>query len=673
MEKFTFLIYLIIFTFGAVTKSETTKDHAVMVTVTTDTIPSPRIKLSFPLDTAIEYTIYRKYILDDDWGEPAALLPGTATEFVDSNIRTGRGFEYKVKKKLAGFDAFFYTYAGIDVPQTEYRGIALLLIDSTVSALMGNELSVYENDLITDGWIVHKHFVPRAEKFNPQAVVRVKKIITDEYNLYNNEIKAIILLGRVPVPYSGDAAVDEHDPDHRGAWPADLYYGEIDGLWTDNKINETRPDRDENKNVPGDGKFDQVSIPSDVDIPVGRIDFYNLPGMSLSEVELLKRYLDKNHKFRHKLISIDDRCLIDDRFGMYSNEAFAANAWMNFAALEGPAQIDSGSYIKDMANKSYLWSYGCNSGGYTSVLRVAYVPEFNTLQYNSIFTILFGSYLGDWDSEDNIMRVAIASEPSILTCCWSSRPFWQFQHMSLGETIGFSTLLSQNNQYLYETSGLYGYRLIHIALMGDPTLKMQYVAPPSNLIILSSTISPDSQYINMKWDKPVDSDIIGYNIYRTDSLNTKFEKLNSFPVNDTYFTDYNPIYGKNIYMVRAVKNQHSASGNYFNLSQGIIAETDLPKINFTMMTAPVFNVYPNPVSERVYIAFLQQVTTRFTLGIYDMSGRLIRIIGAGRIPPGRYLYTWDLHDINRVKVTTGIYFIKFSTNEGTTVTKVFVY
>src|SRR3989339_388747 len=673
MEKLTVLIYLIIFTFGFITKAETTKDHAVMVTVTTDTVPSPRIKLSFPLDTAIEYTIYRKYILDDDWGETVALLPGTATGFIDSNIRTGRGFEYKVKKKFTDFDAFFYTYAGINVPQKDYRGIALLLIDSTVSGVLESELSRYENDLITDGWLVHKHYVPRAEKFYPQAVGRVKRIIIDEYNLYNDEIKAIILFGRVPVPYSGDAAVDDHDPDHRGAWPADLYYGEIDGTWTDNIVNETRPDRDENKNVSGDGKFDQISIPSDVDIPVGRIDFYNLPGMSPSEIELLRRYLDKNHKYRHKLISVDDRCLIDDRFGMYSVEAFASNAWMNFAALEGPERIDSGSFLKDMDDKSYLWAYGCNSGGYTSVLGVAYVPDFNTKPYNAVFTILFGSYLADWDYEDNIMRAAIASEPSILTCCWSSRPFWQFHNMSLGETIGFSTLLSQNNQYLYETSGLYGYRLTHIALMGDPTLKMLYAAPPSNLMIVSSTISPDSEYIDMKWERSADSDIIGYNIYRTDSINTKFEKLNSVPINDTNFTDYKPKYGRNIYMVRAVKNQHSASGNYLNLSQGIIAETDLPKINFTMMTAPVFNVYPNPVSERVYIAFLQQTTTRFTMGIYDLNGKLIRIIGAGRIPPGRYLYTWDLHDINWVKVSSGIYLIKFTTNEGTTVSKVFVY
>ncbi|MBI5325304.1 MAG: fibronectin type III domain-containing protein, partial [Ignavibacteriae bacterium] len=231
--------------------SETTKDHAVMVTVSTDTLPSPRIILTFPIDTSvIEYSIYRKYILDDNWGEPVALLPGTSTQYIDTNIKTGRGFEYEVKKKLKDYDAFFYTFSGINIPQEDFRGIALLLIDSTVSELLDNELSIYEKDLTGDGWIVHKHLVPRAEKFNPQSVERVKEVILDEYHRYNQEIKSIILFGRIPVPYSGDAAVDDHDPDHRGAWPADLYYGEIDGTWTDNKINETRPDREENKNIP---------------------------------------------------------------------------------------------------------------------------------------------------------------------------------------------------------------------------------------------------------------------------------------------------------------------------------------------------------------------------------------------------------------------------------------
>jgi hypothetical protein len=653
--------------------AESSIDHAVLVSITTDSLPTPRITLHFPYDTAaLEYTISRKFKQDNDWRDTLAILPGSDSIFTDSTITIGIGYEYKLKKKLKDYDAFFYAYAGIKLPETDDRGIALLLVDSTMNIPLDSELTVFESDLRGDGWRVIREIAPRTEQYNSSAVQRTKIIIKDEYIRNDSDIKAIILFGRIAVPYSGNSALDGHVPDHKGAWVADLYYGELDGIWTDYLVNNTEATRPENKNVPGDGKFDQIVIPSDVDIPVGRIDFFNLPGMSASETELLRQYLNKEHGYRQGIITANDKGLITDGFWMYDNEAFASEAWMNFSALLGPINVDSGNYHDGLTGKSYKWSYGCNSGGYNSVYATAYVPDFNKDLFNGIFTVLFGSYLGDWDSQDNIMRVAIASKPSILTCCWASRPFWYFHHMGLGETIGYSTLLSQNNQYLYESSGVLGYRMTHTALMGDPTLREHVVAPPSNLEILSTTINQNSASIDMKWETSPDTNVIGYNVFWASDYNNKFFKVNPSLVTDTEFTDRLPAPGRNLYMVRAVKLEQTPTGSYYNQSEGIFKETDLPKINFSSLTAPIMNFYPNPVFERLYIAFLQQISTRFELAIYDMSGRLIRIIGAGRIPPGRYLYTWDLKDINYAKVATGIYFVRYLTTEGITTLKVYV-
>ncbi len=673
--KYKLLLFFIICFFNFWIPSlfaESSIDHAVLVTVTTDSLPTPRIILHFPHDTsALEYTISRKLKTDSDWTYTLAVLPGTDSLFTDSSIIVGTGYEYKLKKKLKEFDAFFYAYAGIKLPETDNRGIALLLVDSTMNMPLDTELTTFENDLRGDGWRVIRDIAPRAEKFNSSAVQSTKKIITNEFSKNDSDIKAIILIGRIAVPYSGNSALDGH-PDHKGAWAADLYYGELDGKWTDNVVNNTQASRPENRNVPGDGKFDQIVIPSDVDIPVGRIDFYNLPGISMSEADLLKQYLDKDHKYRHNIITAPERGIITDGFWMYDNEAFASEAWMNFSALMGPMNVDSGDFRYGLQDKSYKWSYGCNSGSYNSVYATAYVFDFDTLLYHSIFTILFGSYLGDWDSQDNIMRAALASKPSILTCCWASRPFWYFHHMGLGETIGYSTLLSQNNQYLYESSGVLGYRMTHTALMGDPTLREHIVPPPSNLQILSTAISTNSASVDMKWDASPDSGVTGYNVYWATGYNNKFVKINQSPVTDTVFTDRLPAPGENIYMVRALKLEKAATGSYYNQSEGIFKETDLPKINFSSLTAPVMNFYPNPVSDRLYIAFLQQLTTQFELGIFDMNGKLIRVIGAGRIPPGRYFYTWDLKDINDAKVSAGIYFVRYLTSEGITTLKVYV-
>ena len=71
-----------------------------------------------------------------------------------------------------------------------------------------------------------------------------------------NKNHSLFLLGHVPVPYSGNINPDGH-PDHQGAWPADGYYADMDGTWTDISVNNTVATGTRNDNVPGDGKFDQ--------------------------------------------------------------------------------------------------------------------------------------------------------------------------------------------------------------------------------------------------------------------------------------------------------------------------------------------------------------------------------------------------------------------------------
>src|SRR6185436_1061279 len=95
------------------------------------------------------------------------------------------------------------------------------------------------------------------------------------YNADPTHVKGVLLIGEVPVPYSGSLAKDNR-PDHVGAWPCDAYYGDVDGIWTDNTVNLPNTARSANRNVPGDGKFDQNTLPSAVEIPVGRLDFRHL-------------------------------------------------------------------------------------------------------------------------------------------------------------------------------------------------------------------------------------------------------------------------------------------------------------------------------------------------------------------------------------------------------------
>ena len=62
--------------------------------------------------------------------------------------------------------------------------------------------------------------------------------------------------------------------------------------------------------------------------------------------------------------------------------------------------------------------------------------------------------------------------------------------MGLGEPIGYSARVSQNNNGLYQNQVNYFLRGIHIALMGDPTLRLHPVVPASGVIGVTTQPTP---------------------------------------------------------------------------------------------------------------------------------------------------------------------------------------
>jgi hypothetical protein len=154
-----------------------------------------------------------------------------------------------------------YVYAGIEHPPTEWRGSVILIVDSTYRSFLKTEIKRLITDMICDGWRVIRHDVSPGD-----SVTAIKSIILNDVSS-DTSIRAVFLLGHVPVPYSGNIYPDGHS-NHIGAWPADQYYGELNGVWTDYSVNNTSASRSANHNVPGDGKFDQSIIPSDVDLEV---------------------------------------------------------------------------------------------------------------------------------------------------------------------------------------------------------------------------------------------------------------------------------------------------------------------------------------------------------------------------------------------------------------------
>jgi len=562
---------------GALTGSlpaATIPDYAVRASATANTNP-PAITLSWPADpAAVEYTIYRKAPADTSWGDALTTLAGNASAYTDSNVAVGGAYEYRISKSASGYSGVGYLYAGIAVPLPESRGKVILVVDQTHTLALTQELARLQADLAGDGWAVVRHDVPRmavpasdntpgswAARSNELAAV--KALIAGDYNADPAHVRAVFLFGHVPVPYSGDIAPDDH-VDHAGAWPADAYYGELSGAWPDTTVLNQGASDPRNRNTAGDGKFDPSSLPSDVDLEVGRVDFANLPAFSASEEELLRRYLNKNHSYRHKLTTAERRGLIDDHLGLLNGQKPALNGWRNFAPFFGAANTFTGDWQTTLATQSYLWGYGCGAGTYTSCSGVATTTELAAADPRVVFTMFFGSYFGDWDSQNNLLRAAIATPTYTLTSAWVGRPYWQFHHMGLGETIGYGTRLSQNNESLY-SSGFYA-RWVHTALMGDPTLRLHMVAPVSNVAVVASGTGGAV----VSWTASPEA-VLGYHVYKSATVAGPFTRVNADLVTSTSYTDPDSPTAC-VYMVRAVKLEVAASGSYYNASTGIFAE-----------------------------------------------------------------------------------------------------
>ncbi|MCC6461552.1 MAG: T9SS type A sorting domain-containing protein [Saprospiraceae bacterium] len=538
-------------------------DIVVPVTVTTADNPAS-ITLSFPATAnAVATLVGRKFINQSAW--TFTTLPATATTYQDVSVSTGVGYEYLVIKQtsVAPTTRFGLVYAGIEVGATTYQGRMLLVVDNTLSAPLSTELARLVQDLRGDGWQVVRRDIDVASS----TVSSVKTLLRTDYEANPDATVAALLFGNIPVPYSGNIAPDGHG-EHQGAWATDYYYSDMDeDGWTDNLVNNNAAARPANRNIPGDGKFDQDQTPSFPELVVSRVDFSNLSGWDVSQTELYRRYLNKNHAFRTGAFKPENKTLVDDNFGYASGQAYAQSGWNNGYALTGPNSVSAADFFNGTESQSYLLGYGCGSGSYTGADGVGTSDNFKTDTVNMVFSMLFGSYFGDWDSETNpFMPSALASKGSILTSTWAGRPNWTFHQMGLGLPIWFSTYLTWVNGFL--SNPMYppnpGYDLIHVGLLGDPSLRAHAVQPPTkpDAAATCSTIA-------LNWTASPDPEVFGYGIYWSANADSIYQLIGVTAA--TAFTDSFPVPGPNLYFIKAVKLEQTPTGSYYNQSIGASA------------------------------------------------------------------------------------------------------
>ena len=530
--------------------------YAVQISATVQASPA-RIRLQWEPDPygAQTYTVFRKGRNATAWG-PGTVLPGHATGFTDATVAVGGHYEYQVVKAGPGYTGYGYIYAGINAPLRETRGKLILIVANTYAAALAPELARLKSDLMGDGWQVIRHDVSPDD---PPA--KVRNLIIADYNADRANVRAVFLFGAVPIKRSG---ILEYDGHGARPMPADAYYGEVNGNWSANPS----------------------YLPSNVELMVGRVDFSNMPGSTAtgiwpSELELLRNYLNKDHAWRHKLFMVPRRALMGNRVGDEGGLASAATGYRNFTPLVGPGAIVEANvqdnappnerWIALLTGGQYLWAYGGGGGGASSMSQLGTRGLYNDVWTSDIieqdgqavFSMLYGSHLGEWDVPDNIMRAMLGTSIG-LSVCMGGKPHWYFHHMGLGEPIGHSAWVTMNNNTLYKAQLNPFRRGVHVSLLGDPTLRLDMVAPPANLVATRKGAK-----ILLAWTASNEK-VAGYYVYRAGRPAGPFKRITPTRLLTPRFTDANQTRAAS-YMVRAIKLQTTPSGTYWNASQGIFS------------------------------------------------------------------------------------------------------
>lgn len=611
------------------TSAQTFADHRAVIAEAQIDEANTSITLKWKGSSdAAQFSIFRRDLGSNNWSRLNDMAGGTGDfTYTDNNVTEGMAYEYAIEKtstlnepfagggvKLRGFA---YLASGINVKPKHQKGTVWVLASKLINDSLSSELNTLLEDLTADG------YTAELEVINDSAsVTEVKSFIDAKAS--EGKCDVVYLLGNIPVPYSGSYCTDPqypsppdgHTNNHCGAWPADVYYGVINGSWVDN-ITNTSASRVENQNRPGDGKFDNNRIPGTATIAIGRVDMSELPEFNDSEVELTRNYLNKVRSFKLNESTTNGKALIENNFSSFQ-EGFSSAAIRDFSAYMGSLNVENADIFTSTANEDYLFSYVCGAGSYTSCNGLGRTSDFTT-QNGAMFNHMFGSYFGDFDIRNNILRASIATEKMGLTAVWSGRPKWITHSLAIGESFGDCALRTQNNWQDYDA--MFYQNSPHVALLGDPSLRTSYISPASNI---TATPSTEKTSCTITWDASPEQDIEGYYVYRSHKPNGSFKQVNTQPTSNTTLTDIAPYQGTNYYMVRVAKTTTTASGSYVNLSLGVTAEAEgLIGGTSAVRLASIkgLQVYPTLAQNELFIE--RESAKHLEIKILDHTGRTV--------------------------------------------------
>lgn len=182
------------------------------------------------------------------------------------------------------------------------------------------------------------------------------------------------------------------------------------------------------------------------------------------------------------------------------------------------------------------------------------------------------------------------------------------------------------------------------------------MGPTATMVQLFRAIEMQDGGVLLEWEMASDGGSTAVNLYRLSPDGVERTLVNAMPVVGA---------GRHEVVDEAPGDAPTLTYELFEVTDS--GERSLQRLSLDRGATPRAGVSlsqnsPNPFETSTLIQFDVQRADHVRVAIHDSSGRLVRVLEDGQLPPGRYSRSWDGRDTKGRVVPSGIYFYSAETS-----------